>query len=102
MTMTVSCFIAPPFYREAVHGEGKHKAGLQAGTPGDESHHKEKLSMERGSTGLACRQALQVMRVHETTHKGSLSSRQPMQSKSRLIRFIEGKVKSAPSVVTVS
>ncbi len=56
----------------------------------------------RGSTELACRQALQVMRVHETTHKGSLSSRQPMQSKSRLIRFIEGKVKSAPSVVTVS
>ena len=36
MTMTVSCFIAPPFYREAVHGEGKHRAGLQAGTPGDE------------------------------------------------------------------
>ena len=63
-------FHCTSLYREIVHGEGKHKAGLQAGTPCDESHHKEKLSMERGSTGLACRQALQVMRVHETTHKG--------------------------------
>ena len=48
MTMAVACFIALPFYREIVHGEGKHRAGLQAGTPGDESHHKEKLSMEGG------------------------------------------------------
>ena len=78
MTMAVACFIALPFYREIVHGEGKHRAGLQAGTPGDESHHKEKLSMEGGSTRLACRQAPQVMRALETTHKGSLSSRQPM------------------------
>ena len=49
MAMAVSCFIAPPFY-----------------------HNKEKLSMERGSTGLACRQAPLVMKAisREIVHGG--------------------------------
>ena len=38
--------IAPLSYRETAHGKGKHMAGLQAGTPGDEAI----ITMERGGT----------------------------------------------------
>ena len=38
--------IAPLSYRETAHGKGKHIAGLQAGTPGDEAI----ITMERGGT----------------------------------------------------
>ena len=84
MAMAVSCFIAPPFYHN------KEKLSMERGSTGLACRQaplvmKEKLSMEGGSTGLACRQALQL-RVLETTHNGSLSGRQPMQSKSRLTR----------------
>ena len=86
MAMAVSCFIAPPFYHN------KEKLSMERGSTGLACRQaplvmKEKLSMEGGSTGLACRQALQLMRVLVNTHKGSLLSRHPMQSKSRLIRL---------------
>ena len=35
--------IAPPSYRETAHGKGKHIAGLQAGTPGEEAITKKEV-----------------------------------------------------------
>ena len=43
-----------PLIERLVHGEGKHMAGLQAGTPGDEPSQRE------GKHRVACRQAHQV------------------------------------------